>query len=201
MTEAVTIVSGLPRSGTSVAMQMLAAGGIPALSDQLRVADADNPRGYYEYEPVLRLRTDKSWLEGARGKVVKIVHLLLMELPEGFDYRVVFMQRDLSEVIRSQKVMLERGGRPLPPLPPEKLAQIYTNQLATVRRWLAERSAFRVLDMPYAGLVADPAKSAAAMNEFLGGTLDVTAMAAAVDPSLYRNRAAASLTDTGRPKQ
>lgn len=186
----ITIVSGLPRSGTSVAMQMLGAGGVPILADDRRAADPDNPRGYYEFEPVLRLRSDRSWLELAVGKAVKIVHMLLMELPTDYDYRVILMRRDLAEVIRSQRIMLERSGRPLPPLEPARLAQVYENQLATVRRWLDERPAFRVLEVPYRELIADPATHASRIADFLDRRLDASAMIAAVDPTLYRNRGA-----------
>ena len=98
----ITVVSGLPRSGTSMMMQMLAAGGISPMTDEVRAADSDNPRGYYELEKVKHLRQDHTWLKDAVGKAVKIVHLLLMELPADRDYRVILMQRDLEEVLRSQ---------------------------------------------------------------------------------------------------
>jgi len=185
----ITVVSGLPRSGTSLMMQMLTAGGIPPLTDALRSADDDNPRGYFELEKVKLLRQDRSWLPEAAGKVVKIIHLLLMELPTDQQYRVVFMHRDLAEVTKSQAVMLERSGKSGAAMSPEKLAAVFFNQLATVRKWLAERPCFRVMDVNYAELIKNPAASAREINEFLGGSLDVNAMIAAVDPTLYRNRA------------
>ncbi len=109
----ITVVSGLPRSGTSLMMQMLVAGGLPALTDAVRSPDESNPRGYFEFEPVKRLRTDASWLEQARGRAVKIIHLLLRELPTDgrFQYRVLFLRRPLEEVIASQSAMLARAGK------------------------------------------------------------------------------------------
>lgn len=183
----VTVVSGLPRSGTSLAMQMLAAGGIPPMTDHERAADHDNPRGYFEFERVKQLRTDKAWLDEAAGRAVKVIHLLLTELPDDRDYRVVFMRRDVAEVVRSQRVMLERAGRAGGALTPERLGAVYEQQLGATARWLAERRRFRVLGVPYAGVIADPNAWTGPLNEFLGGDLDTAAMAEAVDPKLYRN--------------
>lgn len=184
----VTVVSGLPRSGTSLAMQMLQAGGIPAMTDRLRTPDDDNPRGYYEFEPVKLLRSDRSWFADARGRSVKIIHMLLTELPDDIPCRVLFMRRDLGEVVRSQKIMLERSGKPGGALTPERLGAVYESQLAGVARWLAARPAFSVLDVAYAGLVTNPGPVIAEMDAFLGGGLDTGAMGRAVDPALYRNR-------------
>lgn len=188
MRRPVIVVSGLPRSGTSLAMQMIHAGGIEAVTDGRRASDEDNPRGYFEFERVKQLRSDKSWLDGAEGKVVKVIHLLLAELPDDRPYRVVFMQRDLGEVVRSQAAMLARSGRAGGQLAPERLMAVYSQQLAAVDAWLAARPNFGVLRVPYARMVADPAAHAAAVNAFLGGTLDEARMRAAVDPSLHRNR-------------
>ena len=188
MRRPVIVVSGLPRSGTSLAMQMIHAGGVEAVTDGRRASDEDNPRGYFEFERVKQLRTDKSWLDGAEGKVVKVIHLLLAELPDDRPYRVVFMQRDLGEVVRSQATMLARSGRAGGQLAPERLMAVYAQQLAAVDAWLAARPNFGVLRVPYARMVADPAAHAAAVNAFLGGSLDEARMRAAVDPSLHRNR-------------
>ena len=185
----VTVVSGLPRSGTSLAMQMVHAGGMPAVTDGQRTSDADNPRGYFEFERVKQLRSDKSWLDDAAGKVVKVIHLLLMELPDDRDYRVIFMRRDLREVVASQTTMLTRSGKAGGGLPPERLMAVYEQQLATVGSWLAARPRFRVLDVPYAELVASPASWVPRINAHLGGALDEAAMRTAVDPALHRNRA------------
>ena len=185
----VTVVSGLPRSGTSLAMQMIHAGGIPALTDGQRTSDDSNPRGYFELERVKQLKQDKSWLDEAAGKVVKVIHLLLAELPDDRPYRVVFMQRDLREVVQSQATMLARSGRPGGQLAPERLIAVYEQQLKTVEQWLAARPNFSVLRVPYAQLVSDPAGVVPTVNAFLGGTLDEARMRAAVDPRLHRNKA------------
>jgi hypothetical protein len=185
----VTVVSGLPRSGTSLAMQMIHAGGIPALTDGQRTSDDSNPRGYFELERVKQLKQDKSWLDDAAGKVVKVIHLLLAELPDDRPYRVVFMQRDLREVVQSQATMLARSGRAGGQLAPERLIAVYEQQLKTVEQWLAARPNFSVLRVPYAQLVSDPSGVVPTVNAFLGGTLDEARMRAAVDPGLHRNRA------------
>lgn len=185
--EPVTIVSGLPRSGTSMMMRMIAAGGIPALTDGVRAADADNPHGYFEFEPVKRTKQDPSWLGQARGRVVKMVHLLLMDLPAGYDYRVVMMHRDPDEVIASQRKMLERAGRPSGD--PGVLRRVFAAQMDGVRRWLEASPHVRALDVSYNAMLADPRAEAARVATFLGLSGRTDAMAAAVDPSLYRNRA------------
>ena len=189
MRDFVTVVSGLPRSGTSMAMQMIVAGGIAPVTDNLRVPDADNPRGYYEFERVKSLRTDKAWIDDARGKVVKVIHMLVPELPDDRAYRVVFLDRDLREVVKSQSTMLARGAKAGGALPPERLMAIYDQQLKQVHAWLAARPNFRVLSVRHADFMRDAAMQAKAMNEFLGGDLDIAAMTAAVDPSLHRNKA------------
>ena len=135
----VTIVSGLPRSGTSMAMQMISAGGIAPLTDALRTADADNPRGYYELERVKALRTDKSWLDEARGKVVKVIHMLVPELPDDRAYRVVFLDRDVREVVKSQSTMLARNAKTGATMAPERLMAVYGAQLTQVHACLAAR--------------------------------------------------------------
>jgi hypothetical protein len=189
MRDFTTVVSGLPRSGTSMAMQMIVAGGIAPLTDELRVPDADNPRGYFEFERVKTLRTDKAWLDDARGKVVKVIHLLLTELPDDRPYRVVFLDRDLREVVKSQSTMLARGAKAGGGLPPERLMAVYTQQLAQVDAWLAARPNFGVLRVRHADLISGPRAQAERIAAFLGGDLDVAAMAQAVDPSLHRNKA------------
>src|SRR6478736_4419274 len=125
----VTVVSGLPRSGTSMMMQMLAAGGLPILTDNVRAPDESNPRGYLEYEAVKRLRTDHSWLQQARGHAVKIIHLLLRELPiDGrFQYRVLFVERPIAEIIESQQIMVGRAGKA--GADPLVLSKVFLNQL------------------------------------------------------------------------
>ena len=184
----VTVVSGLPRSGTSLMMQMLAAGGMSVLTDQVRAPDADNPRGYYEFEPVKQTRQDPSWLTAAPGKAVKMVHLLLYDLPRGYSYRVILMRRRLDEVLASQRAMLERQGKKGANLPDPQLAKVFQGQLEKLDQWLPTQPNFRVLSVSYNELLQDPAAAARAVNRFLDGRLDVDAMTRAVDPALYRQR-------------
>lgn len=186
--EPITIVSGLPRSGTSMMMRMIAAAGIPPLTDNLRRADDDNPDGYYEYEPVKATRADPSWLSGAGGKVVKMVHILLLDLPEGHNYRIVMMQRDLDEVVASQAKMLERSGRK--GAAAEVLKRVYGQQMEQVRAWMAARANVSSIDVSYNRVMAEPAGEAARVAAFLGLPDSAGAMAATVKPDLYRNRRA-----------
>lgn len=184
----IVIVSGLPRSGTSMAMQMLHAGGMSVMTDAIRTADADNPHGYLEFERVKQLKTDKSWLDDAAGKAVKIIHLLLMELPTDREYRVIFMRRNLSEVVRSQAVMLERSGRKGAAIPQERMIALFEGQLKAIESWLASRPNFQVLQLDHASFITNATQQAKSINAFLGGTLDESAMVKAVDPSLHRNK-------------
>ena len=184
----VTIVSGLPRSGTSLMMQMLAAGGMQAITDGQRAADQHNPRGYFELDAVKHTRTDHSWLAHAEGKAVKVVHLLLPHLPIDREYRVIFMQRDLIEIIASQRAMLQQQGRPTANLADSRLAEIFGNQLSDVRRWLSQNPNFRVLYLQHRDVIEMPLTAAQQIASFLGGGLDPERMAAAVEPSLYRQR-------------
>jgi len=183
-----TIVSGLPRSGTSLMMKMLETGGMEVVVDNIRTADIDNPRGYYEFEPVKQTKNDASWIAPAIGKAVKMVYLLLLDLPPDHEYRVVFMRRNLDEVLASQKAMLDRLGK-ASPLDDAKMAALFRDQLAKFDAWAKTRPNLKLLDISYNDAVADPAPVAAEVNRFLGGGIDVDAMSRTVDPSLYRNRA------------
>ncbi|MBW2284299.1 MAG: alkaline phosphatase family protein [Deltaproteobacteria bacterium] len=183
----VTIVSGLPRSGTSLMMQMLKAGGLSLLVDASRPADADNPRGYFEWEKAKKLQKDRTWLPEAGGKAVKIVAQLLMFLPGETSCRVVFMERDLEEVVRSQRKMLERQGKRGSNIPDERLKAVFAGQVETTRQLLLNRK-IPTLYMHYAQCIENPFAAAKAINDFFGGTLDEKAMAETVDPVLYRQR-------------
>ena len=186
----ISIVSGLPRSGTSLAMKMIDEGGIPALTDNVRKADEDNPKGYYEFEPVKRTRKDASWLQQAPGKVVKMVHLLLLDLPLNREYRVVFMRRHLDEVVKSQNIMLDRHDKEGTDADKDKIKKTFETQINQVGKWITDHpNAFKVLYVDYNEVMRDPRPQVEAISEFLGGGMDVEAMAAVVDPSLYRNRA------------
>lgn len=188
--EWVTIVSGLPRSGTSLMMQMLQAGGLKLLTDERRAADQHNPRGYFEYEAVKNSGADVSWLQQAGGRVVKVIHLLLRHLPADRQYRVVFMLRDTKEVIASQRTMLKASGQSGARITDDQLAAVFERQLLEVRQWLAARPNFRVLYMNYRDVLSDPSAAAQAIDLFLGAGLDVAAMAGVVDRTLYRQRRA-----------
>jgi hypothetical protein len=183
-----TIVSGLPRSGTSLMMKMLEAGGLPVLVDGVRTADVDNPRGYYEFEPVKRLKEDTSWVAPACGKAVKMVYLLLLDLPPDVEYRVLFMRRNIDEVLASQAAMLRRLGKSAP-LDDARMAALFHDGLVKFDGWVKDRPNFRLLDVSYNALVTDAAPVAAEVDQFLGLGLDVDAMTRIVDPTLYRNRA------------
>jgi hypothetical protein len=187
--EPVVIVSGLPRSGTSMMMKMLEAGGVPIMTDAIRTADVDNPKGYYEYERVKELEkeTDKSYVRDGRGKALKVISFLLKELPDENFYRVVFMRRDLDEVIASQNKMLDR--RKEQSIDDGKvMAEAYRNHLAAVRILVRKRPNFEMLDVRYDQAVKSPKDAVRAVNAFLGGKLDEAAMTAAIDAELYRNR-------------
>jgi hypothetical protein len=188
MSEPITIVSGLPRSGTSMMMQILAAGGMPVLTDDLRPPDEDNPRGYFEFERVKQVKEDASWLPEAQGKAVKMVYRLLYDLPDGFEYRVIFMTRKLEEVIQSQDEMLQRHGKQDSRLSEEQLRDIYERQLSEAKRWLADHRNYEVLYVDYLDVVENPTRMIDDINTFLGGRLDREAMLTVPDAALYRNR-------------
>lgn len=182
----ITVVSGLPRSGTSMMMRMIEAGGIPVLTDRARGADEDNPHGYYELEAVKQTRQDASWVAGAVGRAVKVVHLLLAELPAGPEYRVVLMNRDLEEVVASQAKMLARSGRRS--APPEVLKRVFAAQMQQARSWMASRAGLSVIEVSYRRVLEAPLEEASRIAGFLSIEGDPARMAGAVDPALYRNR-------------
>lgn len=190
MDSEVIIVSGLPRSGTSLMMQMLAAGGIEVVTDEIREADTDNPRGYYEFERVKKTKDDPSWVPEARGKVVKMVSQLLYDLPENEQYRIIFMERDFEEMLTSQEKMLKRLDKPAAAR--DQISHSFNTHLERLRQWLTGRKNMPVLRVNYNELIENPEEHARRVAEFLGGTIDPSAMCEAVDTSLYRNRQAQS---------
>lgn len=187
--EPIVVVSGLPRSGTSMVMKMLEAGGLSVFSDGRRTADEDNPKGYFEHERVKELAAeeDKSWLGGARGKALKVISFLLKELPPHYNYKVVFMRRDLEEVLASQAKMLANRGEPSA-TEDERMLELWQNHLWRASYLLKHGSQFDFIDVEYRAVLADPAPHAKRINDFLGGRLDVARMQAVVDERLYRNR-------------
>ncbi|HRC85071.1 MAG TPA: sulfotransferase domain-containing protein [Thermoanaerobaculia bacterium] len=187
----VVVVSGLPRSGTSMAMKMLEAGGLTVVTDGVRTADEDNPRGYYEDERVKNLgeAADKGWLASARGKAVKIISFLLKDLPPNLNYQVVFMRRDLDEVLASQKKMLTHRGEG-EGSSDEEMRELFQNHLWRAGYWLRHYPQFDTLEIDYRQVLAQPRREAERINAFLGGKLAVDRMVAVVDETLYRNRRA-----------
>jgi len=188
--ESLIVVTGLPRSGTSMLMQMLAAGGMSVLSDGLREADEDNPRGYFELERVKNLLRDSKWLLEARGKVVKIVAPLLAGLPRELACRVILSERDLEEVLDSQERMLVHRSRPVA-LTPERrrmLKDEYTRTLGRVKAMLSARPNTQLLVVEHSDVISDSSAAAERINHFLGGGLNGAKMAAAIDPALHRIR-------------
>ncbi len=184
--DVITVVTGLPRSGTSVMMRMLAAAGLAVQTDALRAADADNPHGYFEDERVKQLAKDSSWLVEARGKVVKVVVPLLLLLPSNERYRIVFVERDLDEVLDSQQTMIRRLGREGANLPRERLKQVFAGQISRVKEFVEGRG-MPVLYVAYRDVMADAPGVAERVSVFLGGRLDTVAMAGVVDPKLGRH--------------
>ena len=187
--DTIVVVSGLPRSGTSMMMQMLEAGGMEVMTDGLRAADEDNLKGYFEYEAVKALDTDRSWLPEARGKAVKIISELLKYLPETQTYRIIFLRRALEEVLASQdRMLVRRGVQPGGPAENAEIARVFRKHLQQTEAWLSGRPGFRTLYAHHRQILADPAREAARVNAFLDNRLDEAAMAASVDASLYRQR-------------
>jgi len=185
----VTIVSGLPRSGTSMMMKMLEAGGLPPLTDEIRTADKDNPKGYYEFERVKKMPDgDKAWMVEARGKSVKVISALLEHLPPEYSYKIIFMRRNMTEILASQKKMLIRQGKPTDKVSDEELAKMYEKHLAKVQAWLATQPNVSTLDVDYNMLLENPRQYLEQIQQFLGTPLNVDNMGNVVDPALYRQR-------------
>lgn len=188
----ITIVSGLPRSGTSMMMQMLEAGGLAIFTDRLRQPDESNKKGYFEHEAVKNLARNKSWLPEASGKCVKVIAQLIPHLPLNYRYKVIYMQRNTSEVISSQeKMRLRMGEVPHSEDTREGLRKSFENTSDAVRDWMAKHQNFDVFYVDYASVIEDPKAWATQINGFVGGDLDETAMAGEVDGRLRRERAGA----------
>jgi hypothetical protein len=187
--EFLTVVSGLPRSGTSMMMRMLECGGLAVLTDQVRAPDDDNPNGYYEFEAVKQTKEDPSWLEGSEGKAVKLVYRLLYDLPTNRSYRVLFMRRHLDEVLASQRVMLERHGI-ADGVSEQQMAALFRSEVDAFYQWVKRQPHIELIDVDYNRMLESPRAEIIRVSKFLGDMLDVDAMANVVDGSLYRNRKA-----------
>jgi hypothetical protein len=185
----ITLVSGLPRSGTSMMMKVLEAGGMEIFTDNLRTADEDNPKGYYELEQVKALKDgDVSWVTDATGKAVKVISSLLEYLPATYQYKIIFMRREIVEILASQKQMLIRRGEASDG-DDQKMAEMFQEHLKRVRVWLANQPNMEVLYVDYNSLMADPDPEIEAVAEFLGLTEKLDAMLAVPDKKLYRQKA------------
>lgn len=188
--EFITVVSGLPRSGTSMMMSAIKAGGMPLVVDEIRQADDNNPKGYYEFERVKKLpKGDTGWLETAQGKAVKIISALLEYLPEEYNYRVIFMERDLGEILASQQRMMIRNGKDHNFSDEDnQLYQSFFDHLAVINRWLDGRKGIQTLYVSYNDILSDPIAQFQTVADFLDGKVDPAAMAKVVDPALYREK-------------
>jgi hypothetical protein len=183
----IVVVSGLPRSGTSMMMAMLQAGGLAVLTDKIRRADKDNPKGYFELEKVKEIKKDKAWLKKAPGKVVKIISSLLKFLPKDHVYQIIFIERQIKEVLASQKQMMKRR-KSKDNLSDQKMTKLFNNHLKEIKAWLEKQPNMKVLYISYNQTIKAPQITAKKVNQFLGGVLDENKMAATVDRKLYRQR-------------
>ncbi len=185
----IIIVSGLPRSGTSLMMKMLSLGGVEPLVDNIRTADSDNPKGYFEFERVKALKDgDTDWLPGAQGKSVKIIFTLLPYLPQGYSYKAIFMRRAMPEILASQKKMLVRRGEDTNKVSDEELSGLYNKHIREIYDWASKQENFDFIEVSYNELVTAPVPVITKIYDFLGGSLDSAKMASAIDVNLYRQR-------------
>jgi hypothetical protein len=171
-------------------MKMLQAGGMQLLTDEIRTADEDNPRGYFELERVKQMKDDHDWLADARGKAVKVISQLLFDLPAAYRYKVIFMRRRMEEVLSSQKQMLLRRGTFDPSVPEEMLRDTFLQHLDRVTEWLRGQQHMDVLYLSYNRMLEDVTPFVDRVHAFLECPLDAEAMRAVVDQKLYRQRAA-----------
>lgn len=185
----ITIVSGLPRSGTSMMMKMLEAGGISSYTDSFRTADSDNPKGYFEFERVKKLKEgDVSWLPEVQGKAVKVISALLQFLPPEYNYRVIFMLRAMPEILASQKKMLINRGEDPNKISDDELTKLYEKHLQKVMNWLNIQENFSVIYVDYNQMLKDPEPYFPKINQFLGNEVNIEKMGKVIDPNLYRQR-------------
>jgi hypothetical protein len=186
--EPIIVVSGLPRSGTSMMMKILSEGGLPVVTDELRSADNDNPDGYFELETVKQMAAGNiAWLAEATGKGVKVISYLLEYLPAEYSYKVLFMEREIKEILASQRKMLEhRQTSSL--IDDGEMEAKFQEHLALVKPWLARQPYMDVLYLSYNALMSDPELHCRRVVEFTGAPLDLARMLAVPNEQLYRNR-------------
>ena len=188
-TNPIIVVSGLPRSGTSMMMKMLAEGGLPVVTDELRGADMDNPNGYFEFEVVKQLALGNvAWLKDAGGKAVKIISALLEFLPPTDSYKVIFMEREIQEILASQRRMLSHRHEESR-ADDAQIGEQFENHLAVLKPWLARQPHLDVIYVSYNVLMSDPQPLCERVVEFINAPLDVSRMLSVPNRELYRNRA------------
>ncbi len=185
----IVIVSGLPRSGTSMMMQMLDTGGLEVFTDGVRKSDENNPKGYYEHELVKSLSRNKTWMKDAMGKVVKVISQLIFELPANYRYKIIFMERDLDEVIQSQHKMLIRDGKAKEDSINIRVVNAFKQNLERIHTWVPKQQNMEIIFVSHRNLINNPVEELKKVNDFLGGTLDTKAMATVVDKNLHREKA------------
>jgi hypothetical protein len=186
----IIVVSGLPRSGTSMMMSALGAGGLELLTDDIRKVDENNPQGYYEFEQVKKLQKgDTQWIPQACGKAVKVISALLEYLPETHHYRIIFMERNMDEILASQKRMLKQGGKANQHvISDDEMRQSYENHLAEVKDWLKDKDWVQTLFVSYNETLQRPLQVFKQVSVFLDHRVDPKSMVQVVDPNLYRER-------------
>jgi len=184
----ITVVSGVPRSGTSMMMQMLDAGGMRTITDDIRKSDINNPYGYFEYEPVKQLSEKNEWLANAYGQAVKIIYLHLYQLPPVHQYKVIFMMRHLDEIVASQDAMLEGLNQKTGEAGSARFTNTIRLQLEKLDRWFESQLNIEILRVRYNDVVNRQTQSISEINKFLGYTLDEADMSKVIDPKLYRQK-------------
>lgn len=185
----IIIVSGLPRSGTSMMMNILNSGGVPALIDNIRKSDKDNPKGYWEFESVKNLiNGEYSWLDQSKGKCVKVISYLLTYLPENYSYKVIFLERDLSEILKSQQIMMTQNQNMISNQDDEKISTIFKKHLESAKDFLQSNRQFETYYANYNKILDSPKKEIEKLNQFLNGRLDASKTMDVIDRTLYRNR-------------
>jgi len=187
--KSVIVVSGLPRSGTSMMMRMLEVGGLEIMTDNIRRANDDNPQGYYEFERVKKLPDgDSAWLPEAQGKVVKIIAALLMHLPDSYEYKILFMRRRMSEILASQRKMLVRRGADPNKVDDVEMTRLFEQHLAQVYAWMDQHANVDYVDISYNTMLDDSLNLITSVQTFLEQDLNIEVMASVIDPTLYRQR-------------
>jgi hypothetical protein len=184
----IIVVSGLPRSGTSMMMQMLKVSGVDLVMDDTRKPDLYNTRGYYEYEKVKEIKKDTSWLDGIQGKAVKIISQLLYHLPESHQYKIIFMQRNMEEIISSQNKMLSSRGRGSDVINDTIMAEKFERHLEKIRKWIVNQGNIECLYIHYNNIIEDPIKTITKLNDFFDNQINIRPMLKVIDKSLYRIR-------------